>query len=212
MNASADSFEEEPVTPILALYLVLGFPVAPITDAKYAVKQAKPVLTMLVRDLVGIDSTIRNVARTQAVRILDAAGVELRWIDANGSEDPHFPSTTKSYVTVVIAAEPPSGWTSRDAAGFAPARTGPYPRAYVFTSLIKASIKGFEIPNEWAFGIILGHTIVHELGHLVIPGDAHGDGIMRPHWGYREWQEALEGVLLFAPSQAQVLQHALQSN
>jgi len=46
---------------------------------------------------------------------------------------------------------------------------------------------------------------------LVIPGDAHGGGIMRPYLAYREWQQALEGSLLFSPSHAQALQKALQS-
>ena len=219
MNAPADSFEEEPVTPIWTLCLFLGFSMTDIlrTDAKYAAKPAKPVLTLLVRDLVGIDPTIRNVARAQAIGILNSAGVELRWIDANGVEDPHLLSTTtKSYVTVVIFQQAPSGWASPDAMGFAPARTGPYPRAYVVTSLIDAFLKNFTtqdtILDKSAFGIILGHTIVHELGHLVIPGSAHGYGIMRPHWGYREWQEAFEGSLLFDPSQAQLLRQTLQSN
>jgi hypothetical protein len=218
MNAPADSFEEEPVTPIWTLYLVLGFSVADvsITDAKYPAKQARPVLTMLVRDLVGIDPAIRDIARSHAIEILNRAGVELRWIDANGTEDPNLASTTKSYATVVIAKEAPSGWTSPDAMGFAPARNGPYPRAYVFTSLVRtfvsAFVDEFKSQGKSAFGIILGHAIVHELGHLLIPGDAHGDGIMRPNWAYREWVEALQGSLLFAPSQAQLIRQTLQSN
>lgn len=201
------------MTPIWTLCLVLGFSVAhaSITDTKYAAKPAKPVLTVLVRDMVGMDPAIRNIAKTQAIGILNAAGIELRWIDANGSEDPHIPPPTKIY-TVVIFSEPPSGWTSPDALGFAPARTGPHPRAYVFYSLINVYLKNFTDQTKSAFGIILGHTIVHELGHLVIPGDAHGNGIMRPNWRYREWQEAQEGALLFEPSQARVLRQMLQSN
>jgi hypothetical protein len=45
----------------------------------------------------------------------------------------------------------------------------------------------------------------------VIPGDAHGQGIMGPNWGYRQWQEALKGSLLFAHSHARALRKALQS-
>jgi hypothetical protein len=78
--------------------------------------------------------------------------------------------------------------------------------------LISAFLQNFTITSKSAFAVILGHTIVHELGHLVIPGDAHGDGIMTPKWGYREWQQALEGSLLFRPSQARVLRQRLQSN
>jgi hypothetical protein len=60
-----------------------------------------------------------------------------------------------------FSSEPPSGWTSPDALGFAPARTGPYPRAYVFYSLINVYLKNFTEQTKSAFGIILGHTIVH---------------------------------------------------
>jgi hypothetical protein len=76
-------------------------------------------LTMLVRDVVRIDPAIRDIARTQATEILNRAGVELRWVDAKGAEDPHLLST---YVTVVIVKRSPSRWTSLDAMGFAPSQ------------------------------------------------------------------------------------------
>ena len=201
------------MTPIWNLCLVLGFAVTntPITDVKYSEQQARPVLTVLVLDRVGTDPTIRDIARAQAIRILDNAGVELRWIDANGVDAPHLPSTTTRYATVVIAKEVPGAWDTGHALGFAPVRTWPYPRAYVFTSLIKAYVQDF-IQGDPGFPIILGHAIVHELGHLAIPGDAHGIDIMRHDWGFREWQEALGGTLLFDPGQARVLRQALQSN
>src|SRR5262249_34327217 len=156
-------------------------------------------LTVLVRDLVDTDPAIRNIAKAETTRILDKAGIELRWIDADGSEDPHFSSAMKSYVTVVIAQHSPTGWTGSDAMGFAPAPTGPYLRAYVFSDLIGVFLRKFTIQDKTAFGIILGHAIAHELGHLVIPGNAHGNGIMRPQWAYQEWQQAQEGMLLFIP-------------
>jgi hypothetical protein len=131
----------------------------------------------------------------------------LRWIDANGSEDPNLPSAT--YVTVVIATQAPTGWTTRDAMGFAPARTGPSRRAFVFSSLITEFLQNFTYQNQSDYGIVLGHAIAHELGHLLISGDAHGEGIMRPNWGYQEWKQALEGTLLFVPTQVPALRKGL---
>jgi hypothetical protein len=95
--------------------------------------------------------------------------------------------------------------------GFAPTRTGRYPRAYVFTALIDRFVHNFTNDKKPAYGIVLGHAIVHELGHLLIPGDAHGNGIMRSSWAYREWQQALEGTLFFDPSHARALREALNS-
>jgi hypothetical protein len=77
--------------------------------------------------------------------------------------------------------------------------------------MVTAFIENFAIQDKSTFGIVLGHAIAHELGHLVIPGDAHGGGIMRPYWAYREWEQALKGSLLFTPSHARALQKALQS-
>jgi hypothetical protein len=127
MNAPANSIEEGTVTPLWTHSLILGVFVAkaPLTDATLLLEPPKRVLTVLVRDLTGTDSAIRNIARAEAIRILNKAGIELLWIDANGSEDPQLASVTKSYVTVVIAKQPPIGWTKTDAMGFAPARTGP---------------------------------------------------------------------------------------
>jgi len=213
MNAPAKSFEEGTVTSIWIVGLILSLSAAegPLADAKLSLHQRKPVLTLVVRDLVDTDPAIRKIAGAEAIRILNKAGIEVLWIDANGFEDPHFPSVTKSYLTVVIAGQAPSGWTKPDAMGFAPARTGPYPRAYVFCDLISVFLRNFTIQDKTTFGIVLGHAIAHEIGHLMIPGDAHGGGIMRPYWAYREWQQALEGSLLFAPSHAAALREALQS-
>jgi hypothetical protein len=210
MNAPAKSFEEGTMAPVWIVSLILGLSATegPVTDARLSLQERKPVLTLVVRDLVDTDSETRKIARAEAIRILNKAGIDLVWVDATGSEDPHL---TKSYVTVVIAGQSPPGWkTSRDAMGFAPARTGPYPRAYVFTALIDTFLHNFTIDNKSAFGIVLGHAIAHELGHLLIPGDAHGNGIMRPYWAYREWQQALEGTLLFGPGHARAIRETLQ--
>src|SRR5262249_44273486 len=151
--------------------------------------------TVLVRDSVAIDPRIRKIARDHAIRILNQAGIELRWIDADGSEDPHLTST--SYLTVVIGAQPLTGCTTQDAMGFAPAGTGRYRRAYVFSTSITKFLQRFASQGQSSYGIILGHVIVHELGHLLISGNAHGNGIMRPRWAYPEWQQAAKGNLLF---------------
>jgi hypothetical protein len=165
---------------------------------------------LVVRDLVGIDLPTRNIARAHVVRILKSAGVELRWVDAAGSDDPNVTST--NYLTVVIAAQSPTGATTWDIMGFA-LRTGSYPRAYVFHDLVRSFVRNFKPsdPRESSVGVILGHAIAHELGHLLIPGDAHGAGIMRANWSRKEWNEALEGALLFHPDDVKTIQQQLRS-
>src|SRR5215813_485993 len=135
MNAAANSFEEGTVTSLCTVSLILACSMTDATfaDAKHSLQQQKPVLTLVVRDLVGIDLPTRNIARAQVVRILKSAGVELQWIDATGSEVPNV--TSQTYLTVVIAAQSPTGWTSRDVMGLA-LRSGS--RAYVFYDLVRS--------------------------------------------------------------------------
>jgi hypothetical protein len=46
---------------------------------------------------------------------------------------------------------------------------------------------------------------------LLIPGDAHGEGVMRLSWSYQEWTQMLEGTLWFNPQHAKAIRGQLQS-
>ena len=126
---------------------------------------------------------------------------------------PRLPRLTETgYFMVVIAPDPPAHWPSSLAMGLAPVQTGLYPRAYVFYKLVLAFIAKFRLvqSRESAIGLIMGHAVAHELGHLLMPGEAHSYGIMRHTWGYREWEEALSGSLLFNPNHAKLMRERLR--
>jgi hypothetical protein len=62
-------------------------------------------------------------------------------------------------------------------------------------------------------GIILGHAIAHELGHLLMPGQPHSnEGLMRAEWGYRQAEDAIGGRLLFQPAHAGLIRSRLGFN
>jgi hypothetical protein len=115
------------------------------------------------------------------------------------------------YLSAVItpAAYPGSGLNE---AGFAAVTTGRYRRAYVFLDRVKAfsevvtSLRGHRV-----VGTVLGHVICHELGHLLMPDKSHAPfGIMRADWDSQQWDEAVEGLLLFSPRQAQIMRRQIQ--
>jgi hypothetical protein len=55
--------------------------------------------------------------------------------------------------------------------------------------------------------------MAHELGHLLIPGDAYSpNGIMRDEWNYRLAEEAAAGRLLFTSDQRRLIQKELRSD
>ena len=58
-------------------------------------------------------------------------------------------------------------------------------------------------------GILMGHVIAHELGHLLLETPEHSvEGIMRARWGQSDLDRAAQGLLLFHPSQGPRMQMA----
>ena len=168
-------------------------------------------ITLLICDMVGIDAETWLSAKTQTIRILSDAGVDVAWTDADGRSRLCTTGAIGSYFTVVILARPPTKRISKGALGAAVVRTGPYPRAYVFYDQTRIFVGSFELENQkTSVGVILGHAIAHELGHLLIPGDAHGKGIMREQWTSADWRDAVRGHLLFHRDHARQIHEALR--
>jgi hypothetical protein len=157
-----------------------------------------------------VDEQTWATARTQTVRIFSQAGVELTWIDLERGNTMCILTGAQARLVVVLSPEPPKSWTRPDALGFAPARTD---RAYVFHSLVREFIGSFrKAGNEKSIsGTVLGYAFAHEIGHLLIPGNAHGQGVMHAVWSYQEWQMMQEGILWFNQDHAKAIRRKLGS-
>jgi hypothetical protein len=59
-------------------------------------------------------------------------------------------------------------------------------------------------------GTILGHVMVHEIGHLLLGTNSHSaSGIMRAQWRNAELLSAGKGALVFAPAQSRRMRQRL---
>ena len=55
-------------------------------------------------------------------------------------------------------------------------------------------------------GLVLGHAVAHEVGHLLLPPGSHSQhGIMRAKLSGEDWQRAAKGTLLFTPQQSETI-------
>jgi hypothetical protein len=172
-------------------------------------QEVRPRMTLVQCDMAGVDSEVLLLAKRETTRILVSAGVDILWVDA---EPGCKVLSVNLCFIVVIMPKPPEVWNKPYATGTAPVRTGAYRRAYVFYDRVTAVAKAFTTNRRMeTAGIILGHAVAHELGHLLIPGEAHSlNGIMRDQWNYRLAGEAGAGRLLFTQDQSKLIQRELQ--
>jgi hypothetical protein len=61
-------------------------------------------------------------------------------------------------------------------------------------------------------GLVLGHAMAHEVGHLLLPRGAHGPrGLMRAAWRMEDLRDAVQGQLGFSRSEAAMIRARLSS-
>ena len=210
MDSTTRSVEEDALIGRLGMMIVTLFAGTPYRHAENSRQAGRPSMTLVLCDMAGVAAAIQPVAKKETIRILDRAGIDIVWVHAEGGCK--APPVNLCFIVLIIP-EPPEIWNKPYATGTAPVRTGAYRRAYIFYDRVTEVVKAFTtLSREQASGIILGHAIAHELGHLLIPHDAHAlNGIMHEQWNYRQFGEANAGRLLFTSDQARLMQKELQS-
>lgn len=171
----------------------LGFtqPIAQAADPN-------PTIAIRVDDPNG--SITESLPRAQALAtdIYREAGVTLQWT---------VDKTTKAKRTLLVvittSATAPAGLPS-DSMGVAPS-PGDGTRgttAYVFSDRVTA----FAESNRLAAWHVLACALAHEIGHLLLPPNAHdSSGIMRGSWHPALFPPKAPGVPGFPPEQARLL-------
>ena len=162
-------------------------------EAKHAGPALPPPITVFLCDKAAISIADRLEARAQAERIFANASVRLHWVD----DACQAPPPMATYLSIVILPQFPKTWSfAPDAMGLVVVPEGPYPRAYVSFDLVREFDRDNNPGVSSNVGILLGHAIAHELGHLL--GQPHSvRGIMRAHWGHNEWAAAVAGRMRF---------------
>ena len=172
----------------------------------------RPQVTINVYNDAQVRTQLVTQAEQEATKIFRKIGVDTVWIECQSTEAGPKPECT-----------PPSGpthlsvrivpWSSKlgDAvfgtAFLSPKGGGTY--CDVFYDSVE------KLHRDWHVSLsrILGHTMAHEIGHLLLGTNAHsGMGLMRPNWQGQELWRIERGTLLFTPEQARSMQNKLGSS
>jgi hypothetical protein len=143
-------------------------------------------LTVCYFDLAGLPPSIHTAARDIAARIFHKAGVEIRW------QEGRFGCAGVNQVTIrVIRNAPRRPVLEEGSVGLTTyARNGFSDQAMIFAdrldmvswALLQSSATNFSGPSWLDFwrGVVLGASVAHELGHLLLgPGSHSKSGIMK---------------------------------
>ena len=146
-----------------------------------------------------------NKAEREASRILSNAGFETDWVLCRvpltaGTEQSCAADSTLLDIRVRITNHPQQNTFGDGFFGFAAAPV--WATAFYDPALgvAKADEADYELP------LILGSTIAHEIGHLLLGPNAHSvSGIMQAEWKRGQLDQILKRRLAFTPEQASII-------
>ena len=172
----------------------------------YGQAAANPEMTIHVYDYAGIDPGELAEAEAFAARILLKAGLRTQWSNCRFSPTARrcaaVGGVTHLYIRLLPEAMAGKLAASTRMLGMSlPTSPGTFPvDAYVLAERVGVLAEQDRDP----VAPLLGAAITHEVGHLLLAGNAHTvTGIMSAQWGPKEKKDALMGVLTFSRRQSE---------
>ncbi len=152
-----------------------------------------------IYDRASMDAILLNEALDAAGRLLSAGGAEMSWLDCSGSDASARCGAPLAENELVLRLLPQPARDGALGVAVSPAGEGRIGRyATVFTVGVADLAKTSKTPGA----PLLGATIAHELGHLLLGQDSHaGRGLMRARWSVWDLRKIDVGRLEFAPEQ-----------
>jgi hypothetical protein len=166
-------------------------------------------ITVRIYDYAQVPRRILEGAKREATSVLRKTGIETVWLDCyvNGHENPACDRFLVATELVIRILRPPKATRAalrHNTCGIAvlPKNGGGGTHATVFYDGLEEVAKGQRRRQR----LILGHTLAHEMGHLLLGSTHHSrQGIMRAVLSSNDWHLAGMGWLVFTPRQARLL-------
>lgn len=192
----------------IAVALTLGIFSTPPARADSSESLATQALTVRICNLSSAGKQDLTEMEKSATEIFRHSGVNLLWIECSGTAgDPNGPATVFSGGSTL------SLWVVNDSPQFSR-------HTLAWTTLntyrLTVDYKRAEMLARASTGLspgqILGHTVAHEIGHLLLgTGDHALFGIMKSSYDRRDLLSMAQGRLLFTKEQSRCIRSNLGS-
>jgi hypothetical protein len=192
---------------IWSIWLVLGLSLDCLERSASALSLRPSRAAVVVRVLnpAEVPANTLHKAERMAAGILDAAGIGITWMEC-----PCVPGVgINEYWLHLLKNRPPR--MRSEATGFAvlmPGRDG----AVSYAGAVWPAVEEVADSLESDVSDVLGATVAHEIGHILLGSKAHTrSGVMRARFERAEMRLAASGELRFSPAQALRMQAKVES-
>ena len=173
--------------PMMKWWMVVAMVVTVVRIVDAAEPGYPLTIDLQMRNDTHVATQVLEQAQDEVTRIFAGAGFTVRWSET-------APRFTVHIVAQVLgfdrATSPVMGVALRRASGS---------MAQVFFR----QVQGFAHAYDVDLGTMLGCVIAHEIGHLLMPGNAHSPrSVMQADWGKALVRDAARGSLTFTEAQA----------
>jgi hypothetical protein len=175
---------------------------APAIDQHAAMRD----LSLRVSAQGDVPTVMVRRAQREVVWIFAAAGVRVAWIDCGfecQQPDIHT-STSAEAINVVIVSRETKALSPipSEVLGAVMRDNDAREFGWVFFRRIERASEAYALDA----GVVLGHAIAHEVGHLLLPRGTHGrSGLMRASWRMEDMRDAIQGHLGFSASESAMI-------
>jgi hypothetical protein len=165
------------------------------------------VVPVELRDYAGLQPNVLTRAEADVTAIFSRAGIDIVWIDPS-QQNASLGGGGLVIVNILSRAPAQQIHVNANALGFTPVTRAAGHITFVIGSRIDEMAQRYGMDKA----VLLGATIAHEMGHLLLPHVPHSaGGIMRASWGRADVQLAAQRSLLFLPLEAQILRAAAEA-
>jgi len=177
-----------------------------------------PRFTVLVYNYAGISRGTLAEAELAANRIFEHAGIGTDWLDC-----PLYPYQAADHPACLVTPGP-ARLILRITAASMTQRMQPDQESFGFAlqpedgsfgtvaNVFSDRARELVIRRRIAFGMMLGHLMAHEVGHLLLSIGAHSSvGIMHVPWHNNELEMLQRGFMVFMPAEVERMRTSIRA-
>jgi len=158
-------------------------------------------ITVHLYNNAGVSRTELHAAESAAGWMLEKAGIAVRWQECDGLCAQ--PSDPLLFVVSVNRQDPPQ--QTGDALGFALLKNRGNHAAALYHRISAVVARDAAYRDS----VLLGAVIAHELGHLLLGHNRHGEGVMKASWQRRDFESMRQRRLRFTEEEAGQMRDSL---